>query len=75
MSLPVISSSERRAAFVIGTVGGGAIEHNRVFGKAVGRDVPAYVPCFRCPVSTARLRAYVRFDMSVKMLPARHINM
>ena len=75
MSPSIILPSKRRTALVVGTVGGWAVEHNRVFGKAVGRDVSAYVSCFRSPVSTAEFEAYVRLDVSVEMFAISNVNL
>jgi hypothetical protein len=75
MSLPVVRSSERLATLVLGTVGRWAVEHNRVFGETMGGHVSAYVCCFRGPTSAARLGAYVRLDVSVKMFPVANISL
>jgi hypothetical protein len=75
MSPSIIRPSKRRTALVVGTVGGWAVEHNRVFGKAVGRDVSAYVSCFRSPAFAARLGAYVRLDVSVEMFPVENVSL
>jgi hypothetical protein len=75
MSPSIIRPSKRHTAIVVGTVGGWAVEHNRAFGKAVGRDVSAYVSCFRGPVFAAGFWAYVRLDVRVEMFSVTNVSL
>jgi hypothetical protein len=75
MSPSIIRPSKRRTALVMGTVGRWAEEHSGVFGKAVGRDVSAYVSCFRGPVFAAWFGAYVRLDVRVEMFSVTNVSL